>query len=87
MPKQVRGTYGGTGGELPGGPYLPDLTGVDLHALRAMDDPGLLAAVDEVLAFPERYAELWWGADGGDAGGRTRRHAVPAVDSAGPGAA
>ncbi|MGH3312230.1 MAG: hypothetical protein ACRDP3_16855 [Streptomyces sp.] len=68
MPKQGRGTSSGTDLERAGTPPLPDLTGVDLCVLRAMDAPALLAAVDAVLDRPERFTETWWGDDGGQAG-------------------
>ena len=60
MPKHGRGTSGGAGLESTRTTPLPDLGGVDLHELRDMDDPALLAAVDEVLRSPERFAETWW---------------------------
>ncbi|MFF3290725.1 hypothetical protein [Streptomyces sp. NPDC003023] len=44
-------------------PALPDLTGVDLHTLHAMDeDAALCAAVEQVLACPGSLTEAW--ADG-----------------------
>jgi FXSXX-COOH protein len=55
---------------------LPDLTDVDLRTLRAMDDPVLMAAVDQLLRDPREFREVWYvGEDpvgGGDvSGGRT----------------
>jgi FXSXX-COOH protein len=38
----------------------PDLTGVDLRTLRAMDDPAVLAAVAGVLADPEGLRRVWY---------------------------
>ncbi|GHB20922.1 hypothetical protein GCM10010306_011890 [Streptomyces umbrinus] len=38
---------------------LPDLTDVDLRTLRAMDDPGLAAAVDQVLGSSREFGEVW----------------------------
>lgn len=58
-------------------PSLPDLAGVDLHELRVMDDPALLAAVDEVLRRPELFAEIWAGDGGGQGGCTTQGHSVP----------
>jgi FXSXX-COOH protein len=60
VPKHGRGTSGGAGADSARTLPLPDLGGVDLHELRGMDDPALLAAVDEVLRGPERFAETWW---------------------------
>lgn len=79
MPKQVRDAYGEAGRDRVGAPYLPDLTGVDLHALRVMDDPGLLAAVEESVRHPERFADSWEGDDTSDSGRRQARHSVPVV--------
>ncbi|MCT2591808.1 hypothetical protein LHJ74_18215 [Streptomyces sp. N2-109] len=81
MPKQVRGPYPEAGRERAGAPYLPDLTGVDLHALRVMDDPVLLAAVDEVLCHPERFAESWEGGETTEGGVDQERHSVPTVSA------
>ncbi|MGC0329552.1 hypothetical protein RKD23_002542 [Streptomyces sp. SAI-170] len=39
---------------------LPDLTYVDLRALRAMDDPGLIAAVDRVLSRAREPHMIWY---------------------------
>jgi len=39
---------------------LPDLTDVDLRTLRAMDDPGLAAAVDQVLGSSREFGEVWY---------------------------
>jgi hypothetical protein len=53
--------------------FLPDLTDVDLRTLRAMDAPGVLAAVDRVLCEADRFKEVWYvGED-------------PTVDRAAPG--
>ncbi|MFE8943086.1 hypothetical protein ACWDZ8_45365 [Streptomyces sp. NPDC003233] len=54
----------GPGEEAGRSVFLPDLTGVDLRTLRAMDDPGLTALVDEVLASAQRCGEVWY--TGGD---------------------
>ncbi|NUS13730.1 MAG: FXSXX-COOH protein [Streptomyces sp.] len=51
----------GPGGEDARGAFLPDLTDVDLRTLRAMDDPGLIAAVDRVLRSSARSREMWYG--------------------------
>ncbi|MEU6575377.1 hypothetical protein [Streptomyces sp. NPDC046805] len=40
---------------------LPDLTDVDLRTLRAMDDPGLRAAVEQVLHDAAWFREVWYG--------------------------
>ncbi|OEV09824.1 hypothetical protein [Streptomyces nanshensis] len=58
---------------------MPDLAGVGLRELRVMDDPELLAAVDEVLRRPGLFAEIWAGE--GEKGGFTplRRHSVPSA--------
>jgi hypothetical protein len=60
-------------------PSLPDLAGVDLHQLRVMDDPELLAAVEEVLRRPELFAEIWAGDGGGQGGLVSQGHSVPAL--------
>ncbi|WP_367320863.1 hypothetical protein [Streptomyces sp. HUAS ZL42] len=45
---------------------LPDLTDVDLPTLRALDDPGLMAAVDRVLEGTPDSKEIWYvGSEGG----------------------
>jgi hypothetical protein len=67
VPKQRPGRWRGearTGEAAP----LPDLTGVGLHALRDLDEPMLLAAVDEVLCSPGQFSESWRGEDGGEGG-------------------
>jgi hypothetical protein len=76
VPKQGRGTSSGAAGERVGVP-LPDLTGVHLHELPAMDDPALLDAVAEVLRRPEEFTEKWCGSDT-ETGGNRQRHPVPA---------
>ncbi|MFD9188240.1 hypothetical protein ACFWCA_08465 [Streptomyces phaeochromogenes] len=48
---------------------LPDLTDVDLRTLRAMDDPGLIAAVDQVLKSSREFGQVWY--VGGEGGQRT----------------
>ncbi|MEU9881353.1 hypothetical protein [Streptomyces phaeochromogenes] len=55
---------------------LPDLTDVDLRTLRAMDDPGLAAAVDQVLGSSGEFGEVWY--TGGD---RIRARKAPADHS------
>jgi FXSXX-COOH protein len=82
VPKHGRGTSGGAGPQTTRTALLPDLGGVDLHELRGMDDPALLAAVDEVLRSPERFTESWW-ADSGQGGNHARRHSVPSRPGAG----
>ena len=42
---------------------LPDLTDVDLRTLRAMDDPGLAAAVDQVLLNSHESRDVWFVGD------------------------
>lgn len=55
------------GGPAAPAPPLPDLTGVRLRGLRALDDPCLSAAADSVLLHPDELAETWYssGAQGG----------------------
>lgn len=78
MPNLGRGAPAAAGNDNTGSPPLPDLTGVDLHVLRAADDPAVLAAVDDVLRDPGRHTDLWWGpSDGGDTHSQ-RRGCVPA---------
>ncbi|MEV0936814.1 hypothetical protein [Streptomyces phaeochromogenes] len=48
---------------------LPDLTDVDLRTLRAMNDPGLIAAVDQVLRSSREFGQVWY--VGGEGGQRT----------------
>ncbi|GAB2829103.1 hypothetical protein [Streptomyces daliensis] len=56
--------------ETAGVPALPDLSGVDLRTLRAMDDPVLTEAVAHVLRRPAQLAEIWCdGSDGTFHGG------------------
>ncbi|MEU1403469.1 hypothetical protein ABZ471_14090 [Streptomyces sp. NPDC005728] len=43
---------------------LPDLTGVDVASLRAMDDPGLIAAVEHVLHRSGEFHEVWYSGGG-----------------------
>jgi len=43
---------------------LPDLTDVDLRRLRAMDDPVLMAAVDQVLTDSQEFREIWYSDEG-----------------------
>lgn len=82
MPKLGRGTYPGAGRERAASLPLPDLTGVHLHELRAMDDPALLDAVAEVLRRPEEFTEKWCGSDT-ETGGDKVRHGVPAEPAPG----
>ncbi|MDO0936258.1 hypothetical protein QQY66_32840 [Streptomyces sp. DG2A-72] len=50
---------------------LPDLTDIDLRTLRAMDDPGLSAAVEQVLCGATEFREVWYGdGEGGDNPGK-----------------
>ncbi|PWI15612.1 hypothetical protein DI272_16615 [Streptomyces sp. Act143] len=51
----------GPGAEDARGAFLPDLTDVDLRTLRAMDDPGLIAAVGRVLRTSAAFREMWYG--------------------------
>ncbi|MBL1085415.1 hypothetical protein JK359_26190 [Streptomyces actinomycinicus] len=44
--------------------FLPDLTGVDLASLRAMDDPVLVAAVERVLSGTGEFQEVWYSGSG-----------------------
>lgn len=44
---------------MPGGPVLPDLTGVDLLTLQSLDDTALAAAVEDVLRCPGSYTDSW----------------------------
>ncbi|MFB7502507.1 hypothetical protein [Streptomyces broussonetiae] len=48
------GEYGGWAA------FPPDLTDVDLRTLRAMDDPGLMAAVAGVLCRSREQGEVWY---------------------------
>ncbi|QQM47332.1 hypothetical protein [Streptomyces liliifuscus] len=50
---------------------LPDLTDVDLRTLRAMDDPGLIAAVDQVLKSSREFGQVWY------VGGEGEKHTFP----------
>ncbi|MBH1933612.1 hypothetical protein I5Q34_04775 [Streptomyces sp. AV19] len=59
-------------------PLLPDLTGVRLGGLRALDDPYLTAAADSALRHPDELAETWYSS--GAQGGRRE-----AAGGAGPG--
>ncbi|MGH4029069.1 FxSxx-COOH cyclophane-containing RiPP peptide [Actinomycetota bacterium Odt1-20B] len=43
---------------------MPDLSGVDLRALRAMEDPVLAAAVERILARPGALGDSWWSNEG-----------------------
>ncbi|MGW5864237.1 hypothetical protein ACWFRJ_18955 [Streptomyces sp. NPDC055239] len=55
-----------TGPEMDPGraPVLPDLARIDLRTLRAMDDPGLDAAVERVLGHSRELSESWCGGNG-----------------------
>jgi hypothetical protein len=87
VPKQGSATSGEACPEGARTPSLPDLAGVDLHRLRVMDDPALLAAVDEVLRRPELFADMWLAGEGGQGGHTTLRHSVPPARGKGrPGA-
>ncbi|MFE2099178.1 MULTISPECIES: hypothetical protein [unclassified Streptomyces] len=55
----------GPGERAAGTLLLPDLTDVDLRALRAMDDPALMAAVGEVFADSRHGTEIWYSDEGG----------------------
>ncbi|MGW3957774.1 hypothetical protein ACWEKM_44485 [Streptomyces sp. NPDC004752] len=59
MGEQRNGAFG-PGDEVAWTALLPDLTGVDLRTLRAMDDPGLIAAVDHVLRGSVDFQEVWY---------------------------
>jgi len=61
---------------------LPDLSGVHLHELRALDDPALLDAVAEVLRRPQEFTEKWCATDT-DTAGNSSRHPVPATQAPG----
>jgi hypothetical protein len=43
---------------------LPDLTDVDLRTLRAMEDPGLMVAVDQVFMGSQEFKEIWYSDEG-----------------------
>lgn len=73
MPKHWKTVPAGPPGEVAGPTPLPDLTGVDLPALRDRDDPALLAAVDSVLRHPLDLAVTWGSDDGGDEVSRPAR--------------
>ncbi|MHC0431741.1 hypothetical protein ACX6XY_16390 [Streptomyces sp. O3] len=49
-------------------PLPPELPDIDLRTLRAMDDAGLAAAVEEVLERAGQLAEVWYSTSSG--GGR-----------------
>jgi hypothetical protein len=61
--ERMKGSVG-PGEEAGRSVFLLDFTGVDLHTLRAMDDPGLTALVDEILASARGSGEVWY--TGGD---------------------
>ncbi|MER6069938.1 hypothetical protein ACFYZB_14530 [Streptomyces sp. NPDC001852] len=63
MAEQTKGAVG-PGEEAGRSVPLPDFTGVDLRTLRAMDDPGLTALVDQVLVAARCRSEIWY--TGGD---------------------
>jgi hypothetical protein len=64
VPEHRRGAAGP--GEAVGwAALLPDLTDVDLRTLRVMDDPGLTAAVTEVLGRPGVFREVWCAGEDG----------------------
>ncbi|KOV63268.1 hypothetical protein ADK64_21180 [Streptomyces sp. MMG1121] len=54
---------------------LPDLTDIDLRTLRAMDDPGLMAVVGDVLCRAREFGEVWYVGEEG-----TGRHGTPPGD-------
>ncbi|MFI2201645.1 hypothetical protein ACH47Z_12895 [Streptomyces sp. NPDC020192] len=61
---------------------LSGLTDVDLRTLRAMDDPGLMAMVGDVLCRAREFREVWYvGGElpgGGTSGGGSRGRTFPA---------
>jgi hypothetical protein len=61
--------------------FPPDLTDVDLRALRALDDPAVLAAVDVVLADSEGLRRVWYttGSDDEIVPGRPTGHMFSAA--------
>lgn len=58
LEQRVAGTAARVGGA-PGGPVLPDLTGVDLWTLQGLDDAALTAAVEDVLRCPGSFTDSW----------------------------
>ncbi|WP_155056880.1 hypothetical protein [Streptomyces blattellae] len=67
---------------------LPDLTDVDLRTLRAMDDPGLSAAVEQVLCGATEFREVWYGdGEGGQSSPGERDERTFSVGLAGVGQA
>lgn len=58
LEQRVAGSAARVGG-IPGGPVLPDLTGVDLRTLQCLDDAALTAAVEDVLRCPGSYTDMW----------------------------
>jgi hypothetical protein len=53
---------------MPRAPRVSGHAGIDLRTLRRAADPGLAAAVEDVLADPDGLEAVWY-SDGGDATG------------------
>ncbi|MGC0385057.1 hypothetical protein [Streptomyces sp. SAI-129] len=63
MAEQVNGVAGS--GEVAGRTtLLPSLTEVDLRTLRAMDEPALMAAVEQVFQGAAGTDEVWYSDEG-----------------------
>ncbi|MFJ5775792.1 hypothetical protein [Streptomyces sp. NPDC093094] len=77
---QDAGPHGDAGPAVP----LPDLSGMDLTALRALDHPELSAAVHTGLRHPGEFREVWY--DGGGEGGTVPDQPAERRFSAGLGA-
>ncbi|MGW0881026.1 hypothetical protein [Streptomyces sp. NPDC002671] len=60
--RRTRGV--GPGDEAARTLLLTDLADVDLRALRAMDNPGLMAAVGRIFADSQGYTEVWYSDEG-----------------------
>ncbi|MDG9692479.1 hypothetical protein ACH4NS_09700 [Streptomyces mutabilis] len=63
MAEQVN-TVAGSGEVAGRTALLPSLTAVDLRTLRAMDEPALMAAVEQVFEGSHGPDEIWYSDDG-----------------------
>ncbi|MBD0422395.1 hypothetical protein AB0L35_03860 [Streptomyces sp. NPDC052309] len=63
MAEQVN-TVAGSGGVAGRTTLLPGLTDVDLRTLRAMDEPALMAAVEQVFEGARGPDEIWYSDEG-----------------------
>ncbi|MEV5877555.1 hypothetical protein AB0L75_25700 [Streptomyces sp. NPDC052101] len=74
MAEQRKGAAG-PGADRERTALLSGLTDIDLRTLRAMDDPGLMTAVGDVLGRAREFGEVWYVGEEG-----TGKHRPPPGD-------